>query len=247
MTAEPPTSTRSIFSAEPVTRACSVLGRRISAPCEMTISSRTGSARAGRGGKRAGRRPSPWPDPRGLHPRERTSGSSSGRLRPRSSSSRRSPAGASTPGGPVRAPRRPRRSGAQRRRGERRCRIASMGSSELSTPTAARSSTASANGSTVGTGWLIQPKLIRSSSRSSRTGMGPLPVSSTISGSWSGEASTNAVRDGMAGERQLVHRREDADPGVAALLGRIDVDGFREGSARGRAAAGFPRGALARQ
>ena len=38
MTAEPPTSTPSIFSAEPVTRACSVLGRRISAPCEMTIS-----------------------------------------------------------------------------------------------------------------------------------------------------------------------------------------------------------------
>ena len=70
----------------------------------------------------------------------------------------------------------------------------STGSSEPSTPSAAKSSSTSAKASTVGTGWVIRPKTMRpDSSRSSSTGTIPRPVSSPIVPSWSGAPSTKAV------------------------------------------------------
>jgi len=70
----------------------------------------------------------------------------------------------------------------------------SIGSSDRSTPSVARSASASSSARTVGTGCCIRPNTrAPDSSRSSSTGTIPMPVSSSITPRWSGCARTQAV------------------------------------------------------
>ena len=106
---------------------------------------------------------------------------------------RRRRARARARGGRARAPRPPRPSRARRRRCVGPRSYSSTGSPERSTPSAASSSSARANGSHVGIGCSIQPKTIAAPSRSSSTGTTPAPVSSRSTIFCSGPPSTNAA------------------------------------------------------
>ena len=91
-------------------------------------------------------------------------------------------------------------------------------------------SSARSYGRHCGTGCVIQPNVMRGPSRSSTNGHDARRRSRAGSPmSCSGCASTNAEPSvGMAGERQLRDRREDADPRVPARLGRKHEHRLRE-------------------